>query len=236
MAQRRVLLQEVGEVIITKRRRMKNVRLSINTTGQIRISLPWWLPYDKGLDFARSQKKWIEQKLTDYRQIILQDGHLIGKGHRLYFLRTTDLKIRSHVSLSEVNIRTSLDPKSEIVQSRARSACEKALKLEAQRLLPQRLEALAIKHNLAYKEVKVRKLTRRWGSCSTNKTITLSYFLIQLPWPLIDYVLLHELLHTKHLHHGKDFWQNLEEIVPETLYLRKLIKTYSPVLRPTVDM
>src|SRR5213075_157516 len=90
-------------------------------------------------------------------------------------------------------ITSNLPLESVDVQAKAQKAAERALKVEAENLLPQRLKILAERHNFSYKDVKIRKLTSRWGSCSNAKNIRLSYYLIQLPWPMIDYVLLHEL-------------------------------------------
>jgi hypothetical protein len=55
---------------------------------------------------------------------------------------------------------------------------------------------------------------------------------MQLPWQLIDYVLLHELTHTKHLNHGDDFWQEFLRHEPAAKALRKIIKTHKPILEP----
>ena len=53
---------------------------------------------------------------------------------------------------------------------------------------------------------------------------------MQLPWNLIDYVLLHELTHTNILRHGPDFWQALEAVLPNMAVLKKTLREYQPVL------
>jgi len=53
---------------------------------------------------------------------------------------------------------------------------------------------------------------------------------MQLPWHLIDYVLLHELTHTKVMRHGAPFWKELERHVPRARALRKEIGSYHPIL------
>jgi len=94
--------------------------------------------------------------------------------------------------------------------------------------LPQRVQYLASKHGFSYKQIRVRKLTARWGSCSNNGVITLSYYLLQLPWNLIDYVILHELTHTRHLHHGPNFWTEFKKVLPSAKLLQKEIRSYKP--------
>jgi predicted metal-dependent hydrolase len=83
---------------------------------------------------------------------------------------------------------------------------------------------------LSYHSVKVKRLASRWGSCSSNKVITLNFFLMQLPWPLIDYVLIHELIHTRHMNHSPDFWNDFERIHPGAKNTRNILKQYRPVI------
>ena len=71
---------------------------------------------------------------------------------------------------------------------------------------------LSMQHNLPYKSVKINSSSGRWGSCSTRGNINLSYYLVLLPKHLIDYVLLHELAHTREMNHGKRFWALLDRM------------------------
>src|SRR5205814_2081858 len=118
------------------------------------------------------------------------------------------------------------------VQSAALKASVRALRKEAEALLPQRLATLADQTGLSYRNVSVKQLKSRWGSCSSAKDITLNLFLMQLPWHLIDYVLLHELVHTKVMRHGEPFWRELERHVSQPKQLRHEIGTYQPTLAP----
>ncbi|MDR0834242.1 MAG: M48 family metallopeptidase [Candidatus Symbiothrix sp.] len=77
--------------------------------------------------------------------------------------------------------------------------------------LPKQLADIAQAHGFTYLSVKTRKSKTRWGSCSSKKTISLSYYLLLLPQHLIDYVLLHELCHTVHMNHGPAFWALLDQ-------------------------
>lgn len=84
---------------------------------------------------------------------------------------------------------------------------------QAGRVLMGRLDELAARHGFVYNEVCVRNQRTRWGSCSEKNNISLNVKLAQLPAYLIDYVLLHELVHTRVKNHGKVFWEELEERV-----------------------
>lgn len=72
-----------------------------------------------------------------------------------------------------------------------------------------RLQELSYKHGFMYKKVRVRKMSSRWGSCSPVNNISLNYYLACLPGEIRDYVILHELVHTRYKNHQKKFWSTL---------------------------
>ena len=233
MAQRAVNVSGIGEVVIIKRKNSSNLRLTITTDAKVRVSIPYWTPYAIGVAFAKSRADWIIQSIEKQKPSTMNPGALIGKTHRLYFKRVAGLKIdRTMVKNSVIAISSSLPFEDQAVQAIAYTACERALKIEAQALLPNRLSAIANQYSYGYRKLRIRKLTSRWGSCSNRQDITLSFFLVQLPWELIDYVILHELVHTKHLNHGRSYWQTFEQVMPNARYLRKQIKFYQPRVTP----
>ena len=97
---------------------------------------------------------------------------------------------------------------------------------EARRILCRRIGELAQLHNFAYNRVSIRKQKTRWGSCSTKNNINLNMNLLHLPPELIDYVLLHELVHTRVKNHSKDFWNELETVVPNARQVDRRLKDY----------
>ena len=108
-----------------------------------------------------------------------------------------------------------------------RKVIEEALRRNAKIILPPRLYMLSQKHNLPYQSVKINSSSGRWGSCSARRTINLSYYLVLLPKHLIDYVLLHELSHTREMNHGERFWALLDELTEgKAQALRKELRQY----------
>lgn len=233
MAQKLVYIDGIGEVTLAKRRGTRNLRLSINPSGRIRVGLPHWLPYKAAINFAKSRRDWIAEQQVLNQHALLSNGMKIGKAHTLYFEQDKESKvIKTRVNKLSIRISSPYDEQDERVQTKARAASEKALAAEATTILPQRLKSLSTLHNYPYKDLKIRKLTSRWGSCSSSKVITISYFLMQLPWELIDYVILHELVHTKYLNHSPQFWQALEELVPGAKARQKEVKLHRPRIQP----
>lgn len=106
-----------------------------------------------------------------------------------------------------------------------------ALRKNAKLVLPPRLNALSKRHGLPFHEVKINSSSSRWGSCSTRKDINLSYYLLLLPQHLIDYVLLHELTHTRVMNHGTDFWALLNRLTDgKAEFLRRELRNYRTLL------
>lgn len=101
-----------------------------------------------------------------------------------------------------------------------------ALDLSAAReYLTQRTKILASRHGFIYNRIYIRKQRTRWGSCSAKNNISLNAGLMILPMELQDYVILHELLHTRIKNHGPSFWSELEKYIgPDLALYRKRLK------------
>ncbi len=99
-------------------------------------------------------------------------------------------------------------------------------KAEARRKLIRRLEELAEWNGFDYNKVFIRNQRTRWGSCSTSNNINLNMKLILLPDELIDYVILHELLHTQIKNHSRKFWTELDRLVGRAKHFAKQLKEY----------
>ncbi len=97
---------------------------------------------------------------------------------------------------------------------------------EAKLKLANRLNEFADKYNLTYNRVTFRSQKTRWGSCSQNNNISLNVKLIRLPDELIDYVILHELVHTRIKNHSKKFWDELNLYIGDAKKMDKRLKEY----------
>ncbi len=101
---------------------------------------------------------------------------------------------------------------------------------EAVSRLNARLKGLAAKIGFKYNKVSFRDQKTLWGSCSPSGGISLNVKLARLPVELIDYVILHELVHTRIRNHGRSFWVVLDRLLGDARRLDKRLKKYSPAL------
>jgi predicted metal-dependent hydrolase len=96
--------------------------------------------------------------------------------------------------------------------------------------LTDRLYQLAETHGFTCSRVTVRQQKTRWGSCSPKNTISLNIKLALLPGELADYVILHELVHTRIHNHSKKFWAELDKYVPNSKAMAKRLRKNETVL------
>lgn len=97
-------------------------------------------------------------------------------------------------------------------------------KEKAVALVKNRVEYFSKLYGFEYNRISVRNQKTRWGSCSKKRNINFNYKMVFLPERLADYIVVHELCHTKELNHSKNFWSLVKEILPDYNELRGEIK------------
>ncbi len=212
-------------VMISRRKGTRHIRIAIKSDGVVRLSVPYGIPEIAARAFLKQKASWINKHhVVSHR---LTDGMHIGKHHRLLILNGESS--RSHTKITDTEIRVTLSSGAEIDSAKAQSiitkACEKALMKQAEGLLPQRIQLISTRTELPYSAIAIKKLKSRWGSCDSHNRIVLNSYLIQLDWKLIDYVICHELAHTKYHHHQSSFWNLVEKVYPDYKNARRLLKT-----------
>ena len=117
---------------------------------------------------------------------------------RVYGARLDDGVLR-------INMPVGADIEADMVQKALKRIVLKFLRMEAERVLPQKMDYWSKQCGLDYRSLKVDSAKSRWGCCSSHKDIKLSYYLLLLPERLVDYVIVHELCHTREMNHGPRF-------------------------------
>jgi len=230
-------LKDIGRITIYKKRSNKSLKISVSQDNEIKISLPIWTPYAVGLEFARKNKLWIQQNLSSSGHNF-RSNQTIGKTYHLEIIQVDESKtfrsrIKGHIIYIYLPTNHSID--SDEIRKKIKNVIKKALKLESSNIIKPRLDQISNQTQLNYENLVIKDLKRRWGSCDSKGNITINLYLIQLPWELIDYVLLHELVHTTHMSHDKGFWGLMNELSPYVKKLRTEIKEYRPVIYNQFD-
>ena len=129
-----------------------------------------------------------------------------------------------------ITLPTSLPIESPAAQTFIKQAALKALRKQAKAYLTRRVTSLAAEHGFHFNDIRFSNAGTRWGSCSSKGTLSLNIWLMQLPFELIDYVLIHELCHTRQMNHSPQFWLQVEAILPNYKELRRTLKAQHPYL------
>lgn len=214
---------DIGEVTIYKRKGTRKISLRV-AGGKVRVTQPYWLPYQAGIAFAQKQTTWIDEQ-RNHTAFEIQNGQVVGKRHTVRFVAGDTLTSRVQANVVRVVVPWHMTHDEPTVQNEARKALKRALTTEAKSDLPPLLRDLAQRHGFTYKSVRIKSMRSRWGSCTNEGAINLNCYLMQLPWDCIEYVLLHELVHTKHMNHGEGFWQTMRHHMPDVDARRKAIKS-----------
>jgi predicted metal-dependent hydrolase len=204
-------MPEITKIIRTKRR---TIALVIERDGSLIVRAPLRTSEKTIRELVQQKADWITRGQQKMRQNQPRE-HQFREGDTLPLLgQQHPIKIvpRQRASLNLENGEFRLAEKA---QPRAREAFALWYKQTAAILLPARLEALAKKHNLGPKKVRISSARTRWGSCSTSGTISLTWRLVMAPPEVIDYVIVHELAHIKHPNHSKDFWDTVAALMPD---------------------
>jgi predicted metal-dependent hydrolase len=223
--------EEFGTITLRRSARASHVRIRVAPDGRLRASLPLYAPAFLVKRLVRSSREQIRAMLAEqHEDMVFEDGMQIGKSHSLIVRATSrdaaEAKRHGRQIIVQLPITATLrDPK---VVRIVRDVVIEALRIEAKSYLPKRLAFLAEKNDLMYQKVRFSHASGRWGSCSSNGTISLNIALMKLPFEQIDYVLIHELSHTVHMNHSQEFWNLVESADPDYKIHRRALKKESP--------
>ncbi|MGD8208648.1 MAG: M48 family metallopeptidase [Desulfobacterales bacterium] len=114
--------------------------------------------------------------------------------------------------------------------ARALSKNKPIIQATARKHLIDRLNFLSQKYGFNYNRVFIRNQKTRWGSCSAKNNINLNINLVRLPEELIDYIILHELVHTRVKNHSRRFWDQMDKLLGDAKKLDRKLSEYSFLL------
>jgi predicted metal-dependent hydrolase len=226
-----IIDEEFGTITLRRSAKASHVRIRVAPDGRLRASLPLYAPLFLVKRLIKTSRTELRAMLNESHPVThYENGMLIGKSHTL-IVRPVAAKAataRRHGQQLIVSLPAHLTLNDPAVAQVIRDGSIDALRIEAKSYLPKRLAFLAQKSGVIYDKVRFSHASGRWGSCSSNGTISLNIALMKVPFELIDYVLVHELSHTRQMNHSDAFWQLVEQSDPQYRQHRRELKKHTP--------
>ena len=200
--------------------RKKTVAVTVDPGGGVLLVAPEDFPTTRLDEVARRKAGWIVQRLRGVGSngVPPSPREFVSGESVMYLGRHYRLKVDSGET-GEAKLRGGWlhvpAPAGEGQRDHVRAALVGWLRRHAAERLPERVEAWRSKAGVAMPRVVIADQQKRWGSCDRSGTIRLNWRIIQAPMRLVDYVVVHELVHLRHRGHGRCYWQDLGRIMPD---------------------
>lgn len=208
------------------RMRRKTLAISI-TDGVVTVKAPRTTSVEYIEDFVGRKSDWIQKKLaehsrkTAYLRSVLDYASVLYRGEQYVISDTSEFKrIKCENGILYL-------PQKYAEKDGGKAAVCAWYKRTATKELEARLNEISAVTSLAYKTFRLTNARTKWGSCDGDCNIRLNWRLVMLPPYLIDYVIVHELAHTKHHDHSAEFWKTVGSFYSEYKAARNALKTYS---------
>lgn len=203
--------------------RAKRMRLKVDSLGKVEVVIPKETYRRLVPKFVSEHGAWLQRtvaRMLDARARVVGLDDLVPKvielaavGERWLVNYSAEFPLRVKLVVAESvgdlpTLRVGGTPEV------ARASLRKWLSQRAAKVLPPWLDEVSRATGLGYTRVTIRAQRSRWGSCSSRKSINLNRNLLFVRADAVQYLLVHELSHTRHLNHSAKFWSLVEQFVP----------------------
>ena len=196
--------------------RLKNSYINILPSAQVVVKTP--IKSEKYIyDLIEGKYEWIIKKIDHIKKYEKRDVNIEDEVLIFGEVYSIDHEIATALRNRLQKLRT-------ITQENILSSYDRYYKEMASIHIPKRVEHFSTLMNLYPTNIKYRKMKRRWGSCDSKKELTFNTNLLKLSRELIDYVIVHELAHIKHMNHSKRFHDLVKCYLPNAKELEKKIR------------
>lgn len=219
----------IGDLQFEVRRsgRRQTVGLTVERDGSLILSAPPDVAEDRLERFAKQKRFWIYQKLADkearppalrVREYVTGEGFpYLGRSYRLQVVAEQDVPVKLEAGRFKIR-RDEAD--------RGRAAMVRWYTAHARTWITARLERYAGRAQIRPTAIAVQDLGFRWGSCGKSGRLYFHWQSILLPPRVVDYIVVHELVHLAEPHHSQNFWRAVERALPDWEERRRWLRQY----------
>ncbi len=211
--------------------RIKNYYITIEN-GEVVIKAPWYATASQIQSVVEEKRDWIMRKLEEYKVSPRKakeyaDGErfqILGESYylNLYYkdINNAILNVENDKIVVILPLRYADEDNTEQIKK----MIDKMYYMVAEKEVEQAFEKIRKMVGLAPEEYRIRKVKSVWGSCSSNKKITINQNLMMYSRRAIEYVVLHETCHLRYMNHSKKFWSMVEKYMPDYKEAEKELK------------
>jgi predicted metal-dependent hydrolase len=198
----------VSEYTLRRSPRARQVRVSVENDGAVRVTLPKRAPLRAADEAVRELAPWIERRRRALARAAAEVARTPG----------TVPYLGAELRLVPQHGRTRVHRRGDallVPQHDASPAIERWYRRAARTEIAPRLDAAVARAGTAYTKLTIRGQRTRWASCSAKGAMSFNWRLLLAPEPVLDYVVEHEVCHLEVMDHSPRFWRLLESRVPD---------------------
>jgi len=215
--------EEVGDIWFKSSNKAKRINITVKPFEPVKVSVPHSLTLHQAETAVENNLDWIKRELAKMEKVEQQFS--IFRPNFTYHFQDVVIDFKK-AAVDEITLVEESDqymlvhtPKIEEFSDEQQSYIIEKIMIPKMKqwcklnVIP-RVYELAAEHGIQIPSVTIRKSKTRWGSLGKGNRLNLSLYVATLPQELIDYVILHELAHTKYKDHSKLYWGYLKGLVP----------------------
>ncbi len=211
--------------------RIKNFYVSVQN-GEVVVKAPWYVTSSQIQDVVESKRNWIMEQLEKYQNSPRKakdyaDGErfqILGESYYLNIYYKDIATAMLNVENGKISIILPLQYAENDNTEQIKKMIDKMYYMVAEKEVEMAMEKTRKMVGLAPEEYRIKKVKSVWGTCSSNKKITINQNLMMYSRRAIEYVVLHEVCHLKYMNHSKKFWEMVEKYMPDYKEAEKELK------------
>lgn len=161
------------------------------------------------MEIIKSNRKTIAVEIRSDATILIRAPFFMKEEEILKFVREKDKWIQEHLQKVQER-KQNAENMPKLTREEMQQLANRALKV-----IPERVGFYARQMNVNYGRITIRNQKTRWGSCSGKGNLNFNCLLMLAPDEVVDYVVVHELCHLIEMNHSKEFWMQVERVMPD---------------------
>ncbi len=201
---------EIGKIVRSKR---KTISLTVTEDAALIVRAPMRTPLRYIHDMVNRNLPWIKEKKAAinrlnaaYKPKEFVDGEeflYLGNTYALRLSNQKQIELTDHLVFPRVYL------------PRAEKKLKEWYREQALRIISERVARCSRINGCGYRSVKISNAKKRWGSCGPSGTLNFSWRLIMAPPEIVNYLVVHEVVHLKHRNHSAEYWSMVKSLLPD---------------------